>query len=238
VATPIKLPERLSVIAGYIKKGAYVIDVGTDHGYLPVYLAQNNLAKHIMASDISANSLKTARQNASKFGVLERIEFIEAPGLSGIYEEDVDTIVIAGLGGETIASILYDAPWIKRCKTRLILQPQSKLEELCGFLRTSKYNLQDADIVLDKGKHYTIILAGASEKAGDFFTDFSPEIELYSILARKRSPQFDSFLDSLILKNQSTTMSLKSSNPKKYDIMQAKLEELKSLRKAYDVWQT
>jgi tRNA (adenine22-N1)-methyltransferase len=238
MAQLLKLPERLSVIAGFIKKGASVIDVGTDHGYLPVYLAQNNLAKHIMASDISANSLKTARQTASKYGVSERIEFIEAPGLGGIYEEDVDTIVIAGLGGETIVSILSDAPWIKRCKTSLILQPQSKLEELCGFLRTSKYHLHDAEIVLDKGKHYTILLAGAAEKTKEFFTDYSPEIELYSILARKRAPQFKSFLDSLILKNQSATMSLKSSNPKKYGIMHAKLEELRNLRKAYDVWQT
>jgi len=234
----LKLPDRLNTIAGYIEIGASVIDVGTDHGYLPVYLAQNGFAKHIMASDISARSLETARRTASKYGVLDKIEFIEAPGLDGIYEEDVDTIVIAGLGGETIVSILSAAPWIKRCKTELILQPQSKVEELCEFLRTAGYGIKDADVVLDKAKYYTVISASASAAGKTKKTsDLSPEIELYSIMARKRSSLFSNFLDALIIKNQSTVMSLRLSNPTKYESMLARLEDLVSLRKAFDAWQ-
>ena len=228
----IKLPDRLSSIIGFIEKGANVIDVGTDHGHIPIYLAQTGLAKHIMASDISGRSLETARRNASKYGVFDRIEFIEAPGLKGIYEEDVDTVVIAGLGGETIIKILADAPWTKRNKTKLILQPQSKTEDLCGFLRTTGYFFNDADVVLDNAKFYIII----SAKADEILTDMSPEIELYSILARKRAPLFGKFLDTLIIKNQSTVMSLKLSGSKKYDIVHARLNELLNLRKAFDVW--
>ena len=230
---PIKLPDRLNSIVGFISNGAAVIDVGTDHGYLPIYLAQAGLVKHIMASDISKNSLDTARRNASKFNVYDKIEFIEAPGLKGIYEEDVDTIVIAGLGGETIVKILADAPWIKRCKTKLILQPQTKIEDLCGFLRTTGYALKDADVVLDNAKYYVII----SAQTGDTFSDLSPEIELYSILAKKKAPLFSSFLDTLILKNQSAVMSLKSAGSSRYDTMQVRLNDLLSLRKAFDVWQ-
>ena len=228
----LKLPDRLNSIVSFIKKGSNVIDVGTDHGYIPIYLAQNGIAKHIMASDISGRSLETARRNASKYGVLDKIEFIEAPGLKGIYEEDVDTVIIAGLGGETIIKILSDSPWTKRNKTQLILQPQSKIEDLCGFLRTTGYAMLDADVVLDNSKYYMII----SSQAGDTVSELSPEIELYSILARKRAPLFGSFLDTLIIKNQSTVMSLKTSGSRKYDVVLARLNELLSLRKAFDVW--
>jgi len=229
----IKLPERLASIVSFIKKGAYVIDVGTDHGYLPVYLAQKGLAKHIMASDISPRSLESARRTASKYGVTKKIEFIEAPGLKGIYEEDVDTIVVSGLGGETIVKILSEAPWIKRCKTNLILQPQSKIDVLCGFLRTSGYAFINADIIFENAKYYIIIHA----QAGECRNDINPEIELYTILAGKRDPLFEVFLDSLILKNQSTAMSLKSSGNKKYEAVMTRLNDLLNLRKAYEVWQ-
>jgi len=228
----IKLPDRLSSIVNFINKDASVIDVGTDHGHLPIYLAQKGLVKHIMASDISGRCLETARRNASKYGVSEKIEFIEAPGLKGIYEEDVDTVVIAGLGGETIIKILSDSPWTKRCKTQLILQPQTKIDDLCVFLRTTGYFFNDADVVLDNAKFYIII----SAKADEILSEMSPEIELYSILARKRSPLFGKFLDSLIIKNQSTVMSLKLSGSKKYDVVHARLNELLKLRKAFDIW--
>jgi len=229
----IKLPDRLESIVRFIKKGSNVIDVGTDHGYLPIYLAQTNHAKHIMASDVSGRSLETARRNASKYGLSDRIEFIEAPGLKGIYEEDVDTVIISGLGGETIAKIISGAPWTKRCETKLILQPQSKIEDLCEFLRTAGYAYIDADIVMDNAKYYVIICA----QTGKCLSDMSPEIELYAVLAKKRSPLFNSFLDSLILKNQSTVMSLKTSGSKKYEAVHSKLNELLSLRKAYNIWQ-
>ena len=234
----IKLPDRLNSIAGFINKGSSVIDVGTDHGYLPVYLAQNGIAKHIMASDISARSLETARRTASKYGVSDKIEFIEMSGLEGIYEEDVDTIVISGLGGETIVNILSATPWVKKCGTSLILQPQSKIEELCEFLRTSGYRIKDADVVLDNAKYYTVISAEYSTKTKRKPTELSPEIELYSIMARKRSPLFSNFLDALILKHQSTVMSLKLSNPARHKIVLAKLDELLNLRKAFDIWKS
>jgi tRNA (adenine22-N1)-methyltransferase len=114
-------------IASFIHRGASVADIGTDHGFLPVYLAQNGLARSIIASDISAGSLEAARRSATNYGVSDKITFIVAPGLSGIKETDVDTIVIAGLGGETIAAILNEAPWTRYSDIKLILQPQSKI---------------------------------------------------------------------------------------------------------------
>ena len=222
----LKLPERLSVIAGFISKRASVIDIGTDHGFLPVYLAQNSSAARIIATDISEGSLNAARRNAAKYGVTASIEFILTPGLDGIEEKKINTIVIAGLGGETIASILSKAVWIKERRIKLILQPQSKIDELCGFLRLFGYIFSNAEVVRDNGRYYIVIVA-ATGKSESFE---SPEMELYSIISKKRNPLLANYIDTLINKTQSTAAASKISNPARYGSMQIRLEELRSIK--------
>ena len=155
----IKLHARLNKIADFIERGSAVADIGTDHGFLPVYLAQNGLARHIIASDISAGSLSAARRSAGKYEVSDKIKFVTAPGLSGISEAEVDTVVISGLGGETIIGILKDAPWTRRQGTRLILQPQTKKDILCEWLRENGYFIRCSEQVFERGRFYTVILA-------------------------------------------------------------------------------
>jgi len=153
-----KLSYRLSEIAKHISYCANVADIGTDHGHLPVYLAQMNPNRHIIASDISEKSLKAAYKSASKYSVTESIEFVVAPGLEGISRSDVDTIVISGLGGETIVSILTDMPWTKSENIKLILQPQSKIAVLCRFLYDNFYTIKKAISVRDRDKTYNILV--------------------------------------------------------------------------------
>ena len=153
----IKLSNRLKTLCNLIDYNASVADVGTDHGYLPVYLAQTNRAKSIIASDISAASLETARRFAEKYNVTNAIKFMVTPGLDGITPDDVDTVVIAGVGGETIIEILSNAAWTNTKNTKLILQPQSKVDILCRFLYDNAYNIEEILSIYDKGKYYTII---------------------------------------------------------------------------------
>lgn len=143
-------------MADFIERDAYVADIGTDHGYLPVYLAQTKRAGRIIASDISAGSLRAAQRSAEKYNVEDKITLINAPGLDGIGEDDVDTIVIAGVGGETIIEILENALWTKAGK-RLILQPQTKKQELLSWLLENDYAVVTAKQVLDRGKQYTVL---------------------------------------------------------------------------------
>jgi len=153
----LRLPPRLVAIAGFIEKGSNVADIGTDHGFLPVYLAQKGFAQRIIASDKSSDSLKSALRSAVKYGVADKISFIAAPGLSGVDEAEVDTVVIAGMGGETIMGILADAPWTKRCGTRLILQPQTKTDKLCYWLNENGYSIRDLTLTQDKGRYYIVL---------------------------------------------------------------------------------
>ena len=153
-----KLSKRLQAIADLITGGAAVADIGTDHGYLPVYLAKSGLYRNIIASDISASSLAAAHRSAANAYVTEAIKFVVAPGLDGIAQTEVDTIVIAGLGGETILDILKNAPWTMLRRVKLILQPQSKIDILFRFLYDNKYKIEQTKSVLDRGKHYTAYL--------------------------------------------------------------------------------
>jgi len=155
----VKLSDRLKAIAGLISAGSSVADIGTDHGILPVYLAQTGLASCIYASDISASSIKAAYRTASKANVTDAITFHVAPGLDHITPSDVDTVVIAGMGGETIIGILKDAPWLKNRGVSLILQPQSKVDLLARFLYNTGYAIKKTKSVSDRGRQYTIIKA-------------------------------------------------------------------------------
>ncbi|MCL2279577.1 MAG: class I SAM-dependent methyltransferase [Oscillospiraceae bacterium] len=156
----ISLPHRLRVIAGYIKSGTAVVDVGSDHGLLPVFLAQSGGFRRLIASDISSGSLQSARRNAAKYGVADKVEFMIADGLMGLSLGDVDTIIISGLGGETIRDILQDAPWTKSSGICLILQPQSKIDVLCNFLYNNGYLIRETQIVRDRGRQYTLVWVG------------------------------------------------------------------------------
>ena len=155
----VKLSNRLMALVELIDEGASVVDVGTDHGFLPVFLAQTGSVHRIFASDISAASLKRARQTAADHGLSEAITFFAGSGLVCVTPTQVDTIVIAGLGGESILSILKDAPWTLSRGIKLILQPQTKIDLLCRFLYDNGYAIMDTKSVLDRGKFYTIILA-------------------------------------------------------------------------------
>lgn len=149
-------------IAGCIDEGASVADIGTDHGFLPVYLAQTGRARKIIASDLSLGSLSSARHSASRYGVTEAVEFRQADGLDGICENDVDTVVIAGVGGETILDMLSRAPWTvgaaRNGRLKLILQAQTKLDVLRDFLRDMGYNISSEQAVVDRGREYVIIV--------------------------------------------------------------------------------
>jgi len=203
----LKLPDRLAAIAGYIDEGSAVADIGTDHGFLPVYLAQNGLSRNIIASDISSGSLDSARRTAQKHGVADMISFIVAPGLSGISGNGVDTIVIAGVGGETIAGILADAPWTNKHNVKLILQPQTKTDGLCIWLRENGYIISDAKLTRDNGRFYVIMIA----KGGKSESVLEPELEMLTRLMYKKDPLFTGYLDGLINKTSRILEDIKNS---------------------------
>ena len=126
-----KLPisRRLLSCCDYVNQNDRVADVGCDHGYLSIYLLTQGIARSAIASDVNEQPLLSAVRNAEKFGVRDRMEFYLSDGLRNI-PRDFNCIVCAGMGADTMISILEAAPWLKSAQYRLILQCQSRRPEL------------------------------------------------------------------------------------------------------------
>lgn len=150
------LQPRLHMLARLVPEGCRLTDVGTDHGYLPVALLQQGRIAAAIASDIGAEPLEHARRTAMQYGV-DGMDFRLCAGLSGVAPEETDVIVIAGMGGETIISILQDAPWTADGRHRLLLQPMTKVAALRHWLADNGYTLTDEHLVEDKGRIYPIL---------------------------------------------------------------------------------
>ena len=132
--------------------------MGTDHGYLPAKLAVSGYSGNIFASDINTGPLEAAKRTAENSGVSDRIRFLLCDGLALCEPKDVDTIVIAGMGGDTICGILDRAEWCMDKRYRLILQPMTKAEVLRYWLANNGFEICREDIVEDGGILYPLLL--------------------------------------------------------------------------------
>lgn len=160
----IKLDERLLVCSEYVREGSRLVDVGTDHAYLPIYLIKSGKISKAIASDINEGPLESARNNIRKYGLEGKIESVLSDGLSNISKEDVDDIVIAGMGGELICKIIEEASWLKDDSKRLIIQPMSMEEVLIKYLIENKFKIEQEKAVICNNKSYIIINAAFKEK--------------------------------------------------------------------------
>ena len=126
-----KLPlsDRLAACCGFVHPGDRVADVGCDHGYLSIHLLQTGVASHVYASDIREGPLSSAKRNAASYGGTQNIDFFLSDGVQDL-PRDFDTLVCAGMGGDTMVSILSAAPWLKSDRYRLILKCQGKTPDL------------------------------------------------------------------------------------------------------------
>ncbi len=152
----IPLSQRLLICAGFVSPGERVADVGCDHGYLSIHLLTSGIASHVYASDINEGPLQSALHNANKFGVAEHIQFFLSDGVQNI-PRDFDVLVCAGMGGDTMISILAAAPWLRSTKYRLILQCQSKTPLLRQYLSQQGWRITEETALKDGKFLYTVM---------------------------------------------------------------------------------
>lgn len=151
--------KRLELIASILPHGRGFADVGTDHGYLPVYMAQHGYGGKIIASDINEGPLSTAVASARQAGVEDRICFRLCDGLDGCGSEELDTVVIAGMGGDTICGILDRADWVMSRDILLIFQPMTKAEVLRYWLTNNDFAICGEWLIEENGEIYQILSA-------------------------------------------------------------------------------
>lgn len=153
-----KLPisDRLLACAGFVSPGDRVADIGCDHGYLGIYLLKNGIARSVIAADVNEQPLLSATRNAEKYGVRDKMRFYLSDGVGNI-PRDFDVLVCAGMGGDTMVSILEAAPWLKDKKYRFILQCQSKTPLLRKYLSENGWRITEESVLRDGRFLYTVM---------------------------------------------------------------------------------
>ena len=151
-----KLPisERLLACCNFVCKGDRVADIGCDHGYLGIHLLTGCIASHMIEADVAPGPLESARRNAKKYGVETAMTFCLSDGVQNV-PHDFDTLVCAGMGAETMISILSAAPWLRDPKYRLILQCQTKTHLLRRYLSENGWCITEESAVRDGKFIYT-----------------------------------------------------------------------------------
>ena len=152
-----KLSARLQVCADLVRRGNVAADIGTDHGHLPIYLLKNNICPRVIAADLREKPLNFARQNAALYGIRENMEFYLSDGLQNIPRGDFNTVICAGMGGETICAILEAAKDLWTEEYQFILQPQSAPYELRTFLGDHGFTIHREVLARDGKFVYTVM---------------------------------------------------------------------------------
>lgn len=152
-----KLSKRLEAVASFAKDNSKIIDIGCDHGLLSIYLAEKYQNINIIASDINKNALSSAIKNIKKAGLEDRIETRLGGGLDVVSPEEIDTIVVAGMGSNTIVGMLKYTKEKLINVDNIIVQSNTDLYFLRKNLTSIGYYIEDELLVEDKGIIYTVI---------------------------------------------------------------------------------
>ncbi len=153
----VQLSKRLSAVAQLVTITGILADVGTDHGYIPVYLTGKEQIKKAIAMDVNQGPLERAQEHIRQYGLENRIETRLSDGLQALKPKEVEGIVIAGMGGNLMKRILMQGEQVAHTAKELILQPQSEIMEFRKFLWESGYNIVAEDMVLEDGKYYPMM---------------------------------------------------------------------------------
>lgn len=225
-----ELSKRLKWIIEKINKTEVIMDVGTDHGYIPIHLVKNNIAKRVIASDINKDPLKKAKINAAFDGVLDKIDLRLGGGLSTLKNKEAKAVIIAGMGGNLIRDILeQDLGKVKNLEY-LLLQPAQNPEVLREYLYNNNYEILDEDICIDENKYYEIFKV--RYKARDYIKLENIYYEISPFMLNKKLPLLKSYIENKIERNEKVISFIKDNTEhailRKNELIE-KNEKLKSL---------
>lgn len=158
----IELTPRLRMAADLVPAGVRLVDVGTDHAYLPAALILEGKIPFAIAADLRLGPLTRAKETVRRVGLMGKVTFRLCDGLSGIRPREVDAAAIAGMGGETIAAILEAAPWTRE-GVPLILQPMSSMPDLRKWLQENGFTIQEERLAREGDILYTALSVRAGE---------------------------------------------------------------------------
>ena len=176
-----QLSQRLSSVASMVTAGNCLSDVGTDHGYVPIYVYERNIIPRAIAMDVNKGPLERAALHIAESGMKEAIETRLSDGLTALKPGEADSVVIAGMGGPLIIRILSAHPEITESLKELILQPQSEISEVRIWLYAQGYEIIEEHMVFEDGKYYPMFKAVKNPEA-EKLTDLEYKYGKISVL--------------------------------------------------------
>ena len=180
------ISKRLSIVASFVPQGAILLDVGSDHAYLPIELVESGKIERAIAGEVVVGPYQSALKNVKAHGLSEKIQVRLANGLAAFEEADqVSTITIAGMGGRLIATILEEGLDKLANVERLILQPNNREDELRVWLQAHGFQIVTESILEEAGKFYEILVVEAGE-----MTLSDSDIRFGPFLSKELSPVF------------------------------------------------
>ena len=158
------ISKRLETVASFVPKGAVLLDIGSDHAYLPIELVEKGHIEAAIAGEVVEGPYQSAVTNVESHGFTEKIQVRLANGLAAFEEADqVSVITIAGMGGRLIATILDDGLDKLATVERLILQPNNREDELRSWLQEHGFQIIEESILEEAGKFYEILVVEAGK---------------------------------------------------------------------------
>lgn len=216
----IKLSPRLSAVAGMVPPGAVVADIGTDHGYLPVYLVIQGISPHAIATDVKKNPLAAAENIVSLLAIEKKVDLRLGDGLSVIMPGEANVIAIAGMGASTMMKILEQSPQVLARTGRLVLQPMRDTAKIRNWLVKHDWKIIDEELVYEDSAFYEII---AAEPGSSMLT--IEEVEAGPVLIKKAHPLLKGFIEEKIRNLEAIDISLANSTKAKAKDQKRELRE-------------
>ena len=192
----IHLSKRLKALANMVTDGNRLADIGTDHGYIPIYLCQTGKSPSALAMDIGKGPLQQAQTHIAEHGLSEQIKTRLSDGMAALQFGEADTILIAGMGGGLVMKILSEGAEKLTGKEELILQPQSEIALVREFLRVRNFQILNEDMILEDGKYYPMMKV-SQQKAAEQTKILPQEVAdaFGPVLLQKRHPVLKEWLE-------------------------------------------
>lgn len=191
MGTAVSLSRRMQAVADMVTPGSRVVDVGCDHGYVSIYLVQNQRAEHVLAMDIHEGPLLRASRHVEEAKLQSYITLRLSDGLCEFTMGEADTLICAGMGGRLMQRILEREPEKTDSIKELILQPQSEISSFRRFLSDKGYSITGENMILEEGKFYPVMKVVRNGEGGLLS---ETEVRFGPILLRQKSPVLKQYL--------------------------------------------
>ena len=222
----ITLNERLTTTVSFIDNCNTVADIGSDHGYSSIFMAQSGIAQKVIATDISAPSLSKTQKLVDEFNLSDKIDCRVGDGLKVIAPNEANCALIAGMGAELIATIIENSREVADKMDFLVLQPMNSAEPLRIALCNMGYEILDEGITLDNEKLYQIIKCKHSQSK-QYSAD---ELEIGTFVYKKKIPLCKEFIEHLTAKYEKISEYVGQNDPERIKELNRRLEACRRVR--------